>query len=431
MLSAKKNENRLEAVTPTTPPTTAGAVGNVVDSIQNLRQRLNDFGLEEVAKAETTSKTLLFRLADLQCRLRSLAAIKRSMTAVRDVIEQASNDDFNVSTLEKVNSPIHLQEIVKASKLIKFPGIHRRSQQQAQEIAPDTAGNSQISPTAKTLSEPVQETVQAFVDAYDPQISDPEIIPEYNDQPAALAPASLVSSEHFPWHAERISTFHENEAEELKENRLTEPAESLAQVLEPMTGEIIATKPEGVLSNVSVRAEQPNSSTPTALVSVGADFDRQLLDDLIKSYGEFVSSPELRPTVEPQTKPAIVVAGTVKNFSETPPSRDVIDSTNRHLPTLKKEGEIDRQLKKIIKDYGEYDIYSRQSPINLKFGVIGAFLLLGAVFSGFYFLSSPTIESSNHPAIIQPTTMPSSSESVAADKNNRGRNAASGNRESK
>ncbi|MEX0804206.1 MAG: hypothetical protein WD688_12955 [Candidatus Binatia bacterium] len=290
--------------------------------------------MEEVAKAETTSKTLLFRLADLQCRLRSLAAIKRSITAVRAVIEQESNADFNVSTLEKINRPIHLQAIVQASKLIKFPEIHRFSQQPAQEIAPHTAGNSQISPTAKTFSEPAQETVQA--------------------------------------------------------------------------------------------------STPTALVSVGADFDQQLLDDLIKSYGEFVSSPELRPTVKPQTKPEIVVAGTVKNFSETPPSRDVIDSTNRHLPTLKKEGEIDRQLKKIIKDYGEYDIYSRQSPINLKFGVIGAFLLLGAVFSGFYFLSSPTaIESSNHPAIIQPTTMPSSSESVAADKNNRGRNAAPGNRESK
>jgi hypothetical protein len=69
---------------------------------------------------------------------------------------------------------------------------------------------------------------------------------------------------------------------------------------------------------------------------------------------------------------------------------------------LKKEGDIDRELKKIIKDYGEYDIYSRQNPINLKFAAIGAFLLVTAVFFGFYFLSSSkSQEASSPPAAVE------------------------------
>ena len=56
---------------------------------------------------------------------------------------------------------------------------------------------------------------------------------------------------------------------------------------------------------------------------------------------------------------------------------------------MKKEGELDRQLKKLIKDYGEYDLYPQQSPVNLKNGVIAAVLLLALVFSGFYFFSAP------------------------------------------
>src|SRR5439155_8301528 len=64
-----------------------------------------------------------------------------------------------------------------------------------------------------------------------------------------------------------------------------------------------------------------------------------------------------------------------------------LPKTNR--PAVNKEGELDRQLKKLIKDYGEYDLYPQQSPVNLKNGVIAAVLLLALVFSGFYFFSAP------------------------------------------
>lgn len=81
---------------------------------------------------------------------------------------------------------------------------------------------------------------------------------------------------------------------------------------------------------------------------------------------------------------------------------------------MKKEGDIDRELKKIIKDYGEYDIYSHKNQINLKFAGVGAFLLLVAVLSGFYFLSSSKSQ--------EPSSPPAAAESVSttSDENTSG-----------
>ena len=118
-----------------------------------------------------------------------------------------------------------------------------------------------------------------------------------------------------------------------------------------------------------------------AAVSTSADFDQRLLDDLIKNYGEFAAAPNL---------PASNSAAKSKREAEHAESKARVgEFTKKNLPAVKKEGELDRQLKKLIKDYGEYDLYPQQSPVNLKNGVIAAVLLLALVFSGFYFFSAP------------------------------------------
>ena len=75
--------------------------------------------------------------------------------------------------------------------------------------------------------------------------------------------------------------------------------------------------------------------------------------------------------------------------SRTDSSRAVAPASQPTFPLQRKDGELDRKLKKLIKDYGEYDLYSRQTPLKLKTGVIAAFLVLSLVFSGFYFFSTP------------------------------------------
>jgi hypothetical protein len=76
----------------------------------------------------------------------------------------------------------------------------------------------------------------------------------------------------------------------------------------------------------------------------------------------------------------------------------------RSVPNLQKAGELDRQLKKIIKDYGEYDLYSKQSSVNLKTGGIVVFVILGLVLGGLYLFKAPaTVSSSPSQDVTQPT----------------------------
>ncbi|HXG50529.1 MAG TPA: hypothetical protein VNN77_03870 [candidate division Zixibacteria bacterium] len=139
-----------------------------------------------------------------------------------------------------------------------------------------------------------------------------------------------------------------------------------------------------------------------------AEFDRRLLDEVIKDYGEFVAVSSVPPSVE--DRPRALAPRSPEVLVET------LSPASRHLPSLRREGEINRQLKEIIKDYGEYDLYSRQSSFSLKMGVLGAFLLMGAVFCGFYFFSSPPlagpVSTSPPPAVER--TAPKAAEPPAA-----------------
>jgi hypothetical protein len=116
------------------------------------------------------------------------------------------------------------------------------------------------------------------------------------------------------------------------------------------------------------------------------DFDQRLLDDLIKDYGEFTILPSStrKADTKREPKPEPMPAAPQINASAPP-----IAPTQPNLPLPRKDGELDRKLKKLIKDYGEYDLYSRQTPLKLKTGVVIAFLVLTLIFSGFYFFSSP------------------------------------------
>ncbi|HUC99914.1 MAG TPA: hypothetical protein VMR88_15605, partial [Candidatus Polarisedimenticolaceae bacterium] len=104
-------------------------------------------------------------------------------------------------------------------------------------------------------------------------------------------------------------------------------------------------------------AEKSDTPISTALVPTGGDFDQRLLDDLIKNYGEFFSSSNPPSNVGPQENVETVESRSKPNFPEKPAVETANNNTARTSP-LKREGDIDRELKKIIKDYGEYDIYS-------------------------------------------------------------------------
>src|SRR5918994_1522266 len=121
MLSAEKDANRATRTSPWPISPDGGAVGKVVNSIESLRQRLDDYTLDELAEAENRSRILLLGLSNLQLRVGSLAAIKQSMIAGRKPPEKVQSKVFIIGLWE-VSNTLLLHNSLKPNNQIKFPG---------------------------------------------------------------------------------------------------------------------------------------------------------------------------------------------------------------------------------------------------------------------------------------------------------------------
>jgi hypothetical protein len=139
------------------------------------------------------------------------------------------------------------------------------------------------------------------------------------------------------------------------------------------------TKKSGAPAEAQIDASRARNPDDSAI-------DQRLLDELIENYGDFAATRNLPATLE-ASKPA---APKYDNPAvETSPLFDEPIATERQLSNVKKAGDLDRQLKKIIKDYGENDLYPRQSLVNLKTGGIAAFAVLGLVLGALYLFKAP------------------------------------------
>jgi hypothetical protein len=164
-----------------------------------------------------------------------------------------------------------------------------------------------------------------------------------------------------------------------------------------------------------------------ALVPAESKVNRQLLDDLIESYGDFALTPNLPAPIQAPTLPQI--KSVEPSVMPAPEFEKPVQET-RSAPNLQKAGELDRQLKKIIKDYGEYDLYSKQSSVNLKTGGIVVFVILGLVLGGLYLFKAPaTVSSSPSHDVTQPTQSAPADPLKSTLDAKRGGAGISGNRE--
>ena len=397
MLSAKQDENRLESTVLRVSSPAGGPVGKVVNSIQGLQQRLNDYTLEEVSAAENRSRTLMLGLLNLQSRLGSLVAIKRSMTVVYEALEKTTSEDIKLSVIETSGKPIKLHDIIQASNLIKFPTLKRTSHQSPGHIV-SIAIPSETLAGAKHTPKSTRDVIGQSSAAGRREATDSSNEPAFVFGATDIEAAAGIPEADFSWDNDSDPNTNIGNNIEYEQEIQTATVRSAPEKLNNPQPNISA--PE--FNQELPLADESNTPISRALVPTGGDFDQRLLDDLIKNYGEFFS-PSNSPskvvsqanvdTVEPHSKPIIL---------EKPAVESAKNNTARTSP-LKKEGDIDRELKKIIKDYGEYDIYSRHNRLNLKLAAIGAFLLVVAVFSGFYLLSSSkSPERSSPPAAAEP-----------------------------
>lgn len=417
MLSAQKEQIRLAiSATPGDLPN-VGSFGKVVNSIQGLQQRLENFSAEDIGAAHDKTQTLLLRLAELQRKLTAFAAIKESMTAVRTSLDQMLSECVDLRKIEPLEKPLRIQTLIHATKLIQFPRLNKLTAAAGYQVAPTpketvptrstvVEESAQVPEPKQDLSEELEtHSLQEMGPAISelqpaPQLNTPTPNPleQDNKAPAALIPPMADLSPTTDWAPVVEAEFTEPEPED------QQPGSYDPHLPESTRADVAASV---------VTQERTNEAFP---VTTNTEFDQRLLDDLIKNYGEFAVSLSPSPTSE---TPEFAAPDCAKIHADDLAQPTEVAPDRNNLPSIKREGEINRQLKEIIKDYGEYDLYSRQSPVNLKIGVAAAFLLLVLVLSGFYYFSPKTAGSQSSlttaPAHTHSTsaTEPTGSENLA------------------
>src|SRR5437667_3023939 len=378
MLSAPKEEKRLKVVSsPSNTPNLAG-FGKVLNSIQGLQQRLDDFSVDDISEATEKARTLAVRLSELQRQLATLTEINESIATVRTAVDHAANETRELTKLEGLDRPLQLQAIAQASNLIRFPRVMKAANDgprvsSVNSIATDSRINTSKAEASTPTANPAESDKNPSESLQTSQIETLSASPDETvvgldatESPTNTALAQVQETqplrEEPPARSEQVS-----QSDTVKVHNPTLRTEAKATpVAQPVF--------ESLETAIERQTEAP--------VSTSADFDQRLLDDLIKNYGEFAASPNLPAPIKPAAK-------SKREAEHTESKARVGEFTKKNLPAVKKEGELDRQLKKLIKDYGEYDLYPQQSPVKLKNGVIAAVLLLALVLSGFYFFSAP------------------------------------------
>jgi hypothetical protein len=395
MLSATKEERRLQVVSPVRNIPSLAGFGKVLNSIHGLQQRLDDFSVDDISEATEKARTLAIGLSELQRRLAVLTKINHSIATVQTAVDRASKEASELIKLEGFDGPLQLQAIVQANKLIRFPRVAKVAKSAAvHPVTKDSPTHFSQTETLITTENPNEVPIENS----SLQINAAEDTFPSSETTKAGPGVEVTASEAVVAAADVQETRLDERGEVL-----TEPLSSSDQASEvdplathdtgsePMVHSAPATEP--AIENLeSIVSEEETK----ALVPANTDFDQRLLDDLIKNYGEFAVSSNVPATITPAKDSA-------KNKRPEEPIESkgrAEPSANKNVPSVKKRGELDRQLKKIIKDYGEYDIYSHQSSVKLKMGVVGAFLLLGAIFSGFYFFSTPKANETKQPVEV-------------------------------
>ena len=394
MLSAKVEEDQLSSDSPTKGSIPVDGVGNVVSSIEGLQHRLNNFTPEEIARAEVQIQALLFSISEISDRLELVAGIHQRLTRVRNTLAETGTDGLDVTSFEALQ-PM-LEEIAHCT--IITSSRSQDSESLNRPTSKNADGKEMESKKSDLISLEVGENSNGAMRG-EAEINSPINVLKITRALTLLRSPKLLpkdmesgTSDKRP-QTSNIET--EGSGESDAETNATSQFDDLSKTETAVAGDEYA--PDSQNSVLEVQVENHAAS----------DFDQQLLDDLIKNYGEFATSSE------PQATLKAPLNGTVDfHFAadKPPPLITQISSTpstgsSSYAPVpLRKEGELDMRLKKLIKDYGEYDLYSRESPIKLKIGVIGVFTLIAAILAGLYFFSSPKPKLPEPNANVPPAT---------------------------
>lgn len=442
MLPAKKQEARPE--TPQNSPVSSTmGFGKVLTSIQGLQQRLEDFSVEDVVRTEGNAKSLVLELSQLQIKLETLAALKQFVASANLLISEIPEENFEQIAPDGLENHPQLHAIIQASKLIRLHRLMQAAKAGAESISLDLDTgtlSSAISPPERSLPEfdaTMTPSSEPAVEKLSVALFETLAEPIGAAVTSVSEPRESVQSEEWTFSTEdKLDGVQEVVTARLGDFELGGSP----------VGEVLVTQDPSVIgASIETGSHQSKEATPSSK-SAGA-FDERFLSDLIETYGEFRISSVGAPPVELPSKPEPSLPSVIESEtqlapvdSSNPPSTEIAvinseqrtpslpavephilpalmstpsreetkafelpaiatpekqkpraaaDAKEKKLSALSKHGELDRQLKSIIKDYGEYDLYPPQSSINFKMAALGAFAVLALVLGGFYFFRVP------------------------------------------
>ena len=405
MLTAQKENNPLETEPLPQRPQTTRSLDRMVTSIEGLRERVQGFTVEQVSEVDQRLRTMSLQLGELQQRLRALAEMKQQMGRLQKPVQQAEADSLEQSRLATLVEPIAVQSITQFGTLLKFRRVIKLLKEAKRgsgvSAFADVEARAPVLPKpVEIITEPPKNEQELSTDLLAIQHELPER--STNENSVVVTSVALEQTDGvfdpgpIEMDFEPNEPFSNDPADAIFLDDSTasiQPREMIAEFAdtrdEPSPShEAIFEEFKGT-GDMEVHLAIPETETmettgQTHTASEEADFDQRLLDDLIKDYGEFTIVPSSTPKRE--AKKEHKLEPTTATRVQGPATVNL--PTQPNLPSQRKDGELDRKLKKLIKDYGEYDLYSRQTPIKLKTGVVAAFLVLTLIFSGFYFFSS-------------------------------------------
>ena len=389
MLTARKENNQSKPTPFPQRPPMMESFDKVVDSIDGLRDRVQGFTLEQVSDADQKLRTMSLGLSELQRKLGVLSEMKDRINRLQEIIQQAKAESLEESRLATEAEPMPIHAIAQIGNLLKLRQVIkviRAAQNVSVTLAPkDREVQAPVifepfeivsKPPKTSMTREVRSTEQTLTEA--PRNEETAVA----STDSAGRSAEVYDPAQLEKELEEVQ-FFSNEAADA-----TQPDEAVGSIpIEDLHLESIdATEYPQLNRSFSMEQIPGTSDQMQTEASEEADFDRRLLDDLIKNYGEFSIMPSSTAEAKVQQEPKDEKATSTPR-ADSPIA--VAPASQPTFPLQRKDGELDRKLKKLIKDYGEYDLYSRQTPLKLKTGVIAAFLVLSLVFSGFYFFSSP------------------------------------------
>jgi hypothetical protein len=398
MFSAQKQEMPSDTPPETSRPPTVTGFGKVLNSIQGLQQRLDDFSVEEVSRAQSQAQELIREFGVLQAQLNALAKLKEAVASAKAEIAALPDENFDLVGPDSLENHPQLRAIVQAAKLIRMHRLLRAARASADSVSFENSEGVAGIDLSKEIAAPSQRV---------------PIVPRADN---VIPPAIDTAAEN-----KIASDKTEADASSLPEDQSLTPAtSSAAPQSEPATKyEFAALKldetherifPE---KNDFSEAAMADKHLPTPpkdkKPSEKSRFNERLLSDVIETYGEFalipsppipvesaqiappapLTSTDLMPVPSAPVEPGLLQSKSGASLG--PPmaaTKERQPISKAPPPSAKSRVEIDRQLKSIIKDYGEYDLYSHQKSLNIKAAAIAAVIVLALIVGGLYFFKT-------------------------------------------